>query len=67
MKNTLYIVVAVALAFITFDYMLSIPNVLVSHSTGFCVDVENYPGVYFGQEVYNCENMPTKYNHVWVK
>lgn len=67
MKNTLYIIIAIGLAFITLDYMLSIPNVLMSHSTGFCVDVENFPGLLFGHEVYNCENMPTKYNHVWVK
>ena len=57
----------IVLALIVFDYMLSIPSVLMSHSTGFCVEVQNYPGIIFGQEVYNCENMPTKYNHVWVK
>ena len=42
--------------------LTSIPDVHVSHSTNECVKVINYT-----EELFSCENMPTKYNHVWVK
>lgn len=41
-------------------YAMSIPDVVVSYSTGNCVEVINYTDAN-----YSCENMPTKYNHVW--
>ena len=43
--------------------ILSIPDVHVSHSTKECVTVINYTD----EDTYSCENMPTKYNKVWVK
>ena len=55
------------LGFVGADYMFSIPNVLMSHSTGVCVEVENFPSILFSDTAYNCENMPTKYNHIWVQ
>ena len=39
------------------------PDVHVSHSTGECVKVINYDERFD----YTCENLPEKYNHVWVK
>jgi len=36
---------------------------LVSHSTGECVTVLNYTE----EQPYSCENMPSKYNMIWVK
>ena len=45
------------------SFYSAIPDVLVSHSTGECVTVLNYTD----EHTYSCENMPTKYNKVWVK
>lgn len=42
--------------------LTSMPDVYVSHSTNECVKVINYT-----EELFSCENMPTKYNKVWVK
>lgn len=49
------------------DYALSIPDVHVSYSTNECKGVTTYQGVFFDSLGYSCENMPTKFNHVWVK
>ena len=61
------ILVVFVVAFLMMDYAFSIPNVLESYSTGECVEVENYPGIVFNQEMYSCENMPSKFYHVYVK
>jgi hypothetical protein len=42
---------------------LSLPDVWFSYSTDECVRVINY----VEGENYSCENMPSKFNHVWVK
>ena len=39
------------------------PDVYVSNSTGECVKVINYDERFD----YTCENLPEKYNRVWVK
>jgi hypothetical protein len=57
----------IVVAFLMMDYAFSIPNVVESYSTGECVTVENYPGIVFNQEMYSCENMPSKFYHVYVK
>ena len=49
------------------DYAFSIPDVMVSYETRSCVQVENYPSTFFGTTDYSCENMPEKFNHIWVK
>ena len=49
------------------DYAMSIPDVLVSYETNMCQQVQNYDSVMFGTTAYSCENMPEKFNHVWVK
>ena len=39
------------------------PDVDMSYSTGECVDVINYDERFN----YTCENLPEKYNHIWVE
>lgn len=41
----------------------AIPDVHVSYSTNECVKVLNY----VEGDNYSCENMPSKFNHVWVQ
>jgi len=58
---------AVAAMFLTMDYALSVPNVQVDYASNECVAVENFPGVVFGKnDAYTCENLPSKFNQVWV-
>jgi len=66
-KNTIVVVAVFAVLFVAFDYALTGSDVLVSHSTGACVAVENYDGIFFSAGEYNCENLPAKYTHIWVK
>ena len=40
----------------------NMPDVHVSHSTNECVKVINY-----GNTNYTCDNLPSKYNHIWVQ
>ena len=42
----------------------SIPTVEVSYSTGHCERVIEYVEPKRG---YSCENLPSKYDHVWVR
>jgi hypothetical protein len=44
-------------------YAIAIPDVHFSYSTDECIKVLNYDE----DDKYSCENMPTKFNHVWVK
>ena len=41
---------------------LKMPDVHFSYSSNECVEVVNYT-----DEVFSCENIPAKFNHVWVK
>jgi hypothetical protein len=41
---------------------LSAPDVHVSYATNECVKVVNYT-----DEIFSCDNLPTKFNHVWVQ
>ena len=56
-----------AAIFAMLDYAMSIPDVLVSYTDNTCQQVQNYDSVLFGTTEYSCEQMPTKFNHVWVK
>ncbi len=71
MKSVIMYIVTIAIvlaAFIlTVDYASTVPDVLFSHSTGECVGVQNYLAILFENPIYSCENLPTKYNHIWVK
>ena len=42
---------------------IMLPDVEMSYESGYCVKVINYAQ----GDAYNCENMPAKFNHVWVK
>ena len=42
---------------------MSLPDVWFSHSTGECVKVLNY----IEGEEYTCENLPSRFYHVWVE
>ena len=67
LKSSIAVVVGVFGLFVAMDYSLSLPDVHVSYSTGNCVGVTTYQGVFFDSLGYSCENMPEKYNHVNVK
>jgi len=57
--------VAVLMSLIGYGFYLGlmIPDVHVSNSTNECVEVINY----HENDSYTCENLPSKYNKVWVK
>jgi len=57
-----FVIVTLVFAF-GFSFYVAIPDVYVSHSTDKCVTVINYTD----EDIYSCENMPEKYNKVWVK
>ena len=42
--------------------MLDMPDVHMSNTTGECVKVLNYAE----GDRYSCDNLPKRYNHVWV-
>ena len=44
------------------DTASSLPDVYFSYSTNECVQVVNYTDT-----VYDCENLPKRFYHVWVK
>ena len=67
MKNILLTVVCALGLFVGADYAFSIPDVHVSYETDQCVSVINYDTALFSGGDYSCENMPSKYNHVWVQ
>ena len=51
--------------FLILDSALMTPDVKVSYATNECVEVVNYGSILFGETNYSCENMPSRYNHVW--
>lgn len=57
------VAVCVAVVIYLFLVMMSIPDVWFSYSTDECVKVINYVET----DNYSCENLPTKFNHVWVE
>lgn len=67
MSNALKGIIYGSLTGLFFGFILvqigNIPEVQMSYSTGECVKVINYTE----DTKYSCENMPTKYNHVWVQ
>lgn len=67
LKSIAGAVVVFGVMFAALDYALMIPDVEVSYETRDCVNVVNYGSVLFGDTNYSCENMPTKFTHVWVK
>ena len=53
--------------FLAMDYALALPDVHVSYTTKECKGVTTYQGVFFDSLGFSCENMPSKYNQVWVQ
>ena len=66
-KSILGAIAVVGAAFLILDAAMMIPDVGVSYSTNECVEAVNYGRVVFGETNYSCENMPSRYNHVWAK
>lgn len=48
--------------FYVVDKAFALPDVWFSYSTNECVKVINYT-----DETFSCENLPTKFHHVWVE
>lgn len=44
------------------DYSFSLPDVHMSYETGACVEVVNY-----SDTNWSCENLPSKFHHIWVE
>ena len=63
MINSLGIFALAATGALALNSVLSIPDVMVSYSTDQCVKVINY----VEDDKYSCENLPTKFNHIWVE
>ena len=61
--SVLVISATVVILFSLLDKAFSIPDVHFSYSTNECVKVLNY----VEGENYSCENLPRKFNHVWVQ
>lgn len=53
--------------FVGLDFAMTTPDVLVSYSSNACTQVITYDGIFFSGGDYSCENLPSKYNHVYVK
>ena len=51
-----------AMAAFAGNSFLSTPDVYFSYATDACVKVINYT-----DEIFACETLPSKFNHVWVK
>lgn len=62
----LFGVVSFWTAVITIANLINIPDVWISYSTNECVLVLNYTEN-DAIENYSCNNLPSKYNYVWVK
>lgn len=58
-----FIVVIILFGFVifAFKHVLNLPTVYESYLSGYCVKVED------PASQYSCENLPTKYYHVWVE
>lgn len=61
LKGFLGAMVILAVALVTWEFF-DMPEVEVSHATGKCVRV-----VYMDGRTGDCENLPEKYDHVWVR
>lgn len=71
MKKLVYDVISYAIvfgmlgtiAYFMMEDAMSIPDVHKSNSTGECVEVINWDP----EDNYTCEELPSKYNLIWVK
>jgi hypothetical protein len=65
LKCTVAVLIGALMLVVAFDYAMSMPDVFVSYATKECQSVINYEGFFFGKELYSCENLPEKFNHIW--
>jgi len=63
MINSLGVFALAGTGALALNSVLSIPDVMFSYSTDKCVEVINY----VESDKYSCENLPTKFNHIWVE
>jgi len=66
LKNLWMVVAIIAIAFLLISAAtsaLTIPDVFVSSTTGKCVKVDNFDP----DQSFTCENLPSKYNQIWVR
>ena len=63
LKSIVIAVMILGGGIVLLDYAMSIPDVHFSYSSNECVKVINYAE----GDNYSCENMPSKFNHVWVQ
>jgi hypothetical protein len=65
-KDNLIVAGASALALflvvVVIGNAMDMPDVKFSYSSNMCVEVVNY-----GDTNYSCENLPSKFNHIWVE
>lgn len=61
LKGFLGAMVLLAAALVAWEFV-NLPEVEVSHATGKCVRV-----VYMDGRTGDCNNLPDKYDHVWVR
>lgn len=66
MKTAIYFTMTGAAIIGAFSYAVAtiadMPDVYVSYETNQCVEVVNY-----SDSNYTCENLPKRFNHIWVK
>jgi hypothetical protein len=65
MKLVLIAFTSITVAYASFyaiDKAAAMPDVWFSYSTNECVKVVNYT-----DEIFACESLPAKFNHVWVQ
>jgi hypothetical protein len=61
--TTVVVGVIASFFFYSVSNALTLPDVWYSYSTGDCVKVLNYAK----GDTYSCENLPSRFYHVWVE
>ena len=61
--NSIAFLILSAVVAYAFTFAATLPDVMFSYSTDECVKVINYAE----DDKYSCENLPNKFNHVWVE
>ena len=62
-KNTIFFAIVLGLMIFALNFVMNIPDVHKSYSSGECIKVINYNKL----DSYTCEDMPERYDVVWVK
>tara|TARA_B100000929_G_scaffold290599_1_gene284956 strand:+ start:91703 stop:91906 length:204 start_codon:yes stop_codon:yes gene_type:complete len=62
-SSIILIIIGLIMIALGMIYSEPTPTVKISHSSGECVEVINYTK----ETRFSCDNLPEKYDHVWVK